>query len=317
MLFFGGKDIMEAEPDDLACFYKHLSQPRQGKSQPTTVHYRQDHLRAVQRFYRFLKLHDLIWTDPFADLPRLKGEKHLPRNVPTPEQVIALLDQPKLHTLEGGRDRAMLEMLYSTGLRGFELCQLTIHDIDFNEGLVRVIRGKFGKDRLVPLGKVAGHYLRIYIDYVRPFLLRTRSERRCPGQLVGNRLWISRHGTPFKVQGLWRMVRTHARAAGLEKGIAVHSLRHACATDMLRGGASIRHVQEMLGHKEITTTQVYTRVLITDLKAVHAKTSPSERRRSKSAPGFGWHAWGQPARKKRLGKRMLHGTSNPKARQKS
>jgi hypothetical protein len=181
--------------------------------------------------------------------------------------------------------------------------QLSIYDIDLNDGTLTVRKGKGGRDRVVPLGKVATQYLREYLGNVRPKMMA-----RMPHPDAVERLLFSAQRHPLHPQMLYHLVRKSRSKAGLPHTTSTHSLRHTCATEMLRGGASIRHVQEMLGHSQITTTQVYTRVVPSDLQKVHAKTSPSERLKKIDAPTFTftgmWHeSTPHGPRKRRRGRR--------------
>ncbi|MFH0909566.1 MAG: tyrosine-type recombinase/integrase, partial [bacterium] len=180
-------------------------------------------------------------------------------------------------TPTGFRDRTIFEVLYSTGLRGGELCKLTLYEVNLQERMIRVVEGKGRKDRVVPVGKVATSYLAEYIKTVRPILL---GEKQTPV------VFVTAQGEPFKTNNLRSQFMLHRDRAGLPDIITVHSLRHTCATEMLKGGASIRHVQELLGHASISTTQIYTHVVQTDLKKAHARTAPSERRQAVDVPTF-------------------------------
>ncbi|WP_309401043.1 IS4/Tn5 family transposase DNA-binding protein [Cerasicoccus maritimus] len=156
-------------------------------------------------------------------------------------------------------------------IRSAELCKLSIFDIDLPEGMLTVRQGKGRKDRIVPLGKAAREFLREYLERVRPILWKMNQ-----GRCAVERLFFTNRRTPLRPDGLLRIVRKYQIAAGLPPEITTHSFRHTCATEMLKGGASVRHVQEMLGHSSMETTQIYTRIVPTDLKAMHQKTAPSE-----------------------------------------
>lgn len=175
------------------------------------------------------------------------------------------------------RDRTMLEVLYSTALRGGELCRLTLYDLDLQARMIRVLKGKGRKDRVVPIGKVATGYLSEYIKSVRPILV---------GKKTNALVFLSATGGHLRTHDLGRIVKMYRDKAHLPDNITTHSLRHTCATEMLKGGASIRHVQELLGHADILTTQIYTHVVQTDLKKAHARTAPSERRKNVDVPSF-------------------------------
>jgi len=254
-------------------------------------------VRHVKAFYRWLHKTGRALTDPGKNLPVLRKPKTLPKNVPSAAAVVKLLRVPNTGSLVGIRDRAMLELLYSSGLRAGELCKLTVYDLDAGGKTVRVIQGKGRKDRIVPVGRAALDWTKRYLAEVRPTFL----PRRKPGR--GETLFVTMFGNPMQTAYLYRIVKRCARTAGLAEGTTTHSLRHACGTEMLKGGATIRHIQEMLGHADISTTQVYTHLAKADLQAVHTKTAPSERRKDKTAPAFELTNWRPRKRKKPRRKR--------------
>lgn len=256
----------------------------------------------VKAFFAWLHRQGAILTNPAAKLPPQHKPRPLPRHVPTAEQVNALINMPQTSTPEGQRDRAMLELLYSSGLRAGELCKLTIYDLDRDKRTLRVNQAKGRKDRVVPVGTFALQCVAAYLDQARTKLNQSAK----PGR-AGARLFLTDQGAPFTTAKLSRLVRAYAKQAALPQTFTTHSLRHACATGMLRGGASIRHVQEMLGHTSIKTTQIYTHIVKDDLKAIHAKTSPSERRTKAEPPAFTFARW-RPRKQKKP--RKKHGNSS-------
>ena len=282
-------DPREVTLQDLLDFHAFMRQKR-GKltGVPVSAGYCNAHLYALRGYYQYLHQTGRTLIDPCSDLPRLHAPRALPKSVLTSAQAMRLLQQPNVLTLFGFRDRVILELLYATGLRGLELCRLSIYDIDLDDGMVTVRKGKGGKDRIVPMGKVATQYVREYLTNVRVKMMA-----KMPHPEAAERLFFSQLRRPLHPQTLYNLVRKSRSKAGLPHTTSTHSLRHTCATEMLRGGASVRHVQEMLGHSKITTTQVYTRVVPSDLKKVHAKTSPSERLKKPNAPTFTfkgkWH----------------------------
>ena len=215
----------------------------------------------------------------------LRSPQRLPKGVITNDQVMRWMNQPNLSTPVGFRDRTLMEVSYSTGLRGAELCKLTAYDVNVKDRTVRVIMGKGRRDRIVPIGKVALGFVAEYLDSVRPLLLAKNR-----GQSV-ERLFLTNRGAAMHTYVLRRILMQYRDAARLPRSVTVHSLRHACATEMLKGGANVRHVQEMLGHTTLITTQVYTRVVPSDLKRIHKITAPSERRRVIDVPSFKQKAW--------------------------
>lgn len=172
-------------------------------------------------------------------------------------------------TLPGIRDRAILEVFYSTGIRLNELCALTIYDADLAGGMLRINKGKGSKDRVVPLGKHAVKFLREYITKVRPvFTKKNRSNRH---------LFVDQYGKPISDQVVSIMIRTYSKTSKIKKKVTAHTFRHTFATVLIKNSADIRAVQKMMGHSDIKTTQGYLRSLGIDIKAVHKKTHPRER----------------------------------------
>jgi integrase/recombinase XerD len=205
---------------------------------------------------------------PHLDLPR--EERRLPRVVLTAREADQVLSQPNVHDLLGLRDRAILEMLYSTGLRRTELTNLMIHDLDQSRQTVFVRLGKGKKDRIVPIGERALAWAAKYLYEARP---RIVVEPDC------GRLFLSREGGPVAPATLTELVGEYVLAAGVGKSGACHLFRHTMATLMLEGGADVRFIQEMLGHANLQTTQIYTRVSIQKLKAIHDATHPGAKLR--------------------------------------
>jgi len=287
MQWRGDDDWRGVTLDDLTGWHDALS--RDGTSANTRCRKVWD----VKRFMKWLHQHRAILVNPAANLQPLHKSKPLPRGVLTPSQINTLILAPSTATPEGLRDRAIFELLYSSGLRAGELCKLTLYDLDAPKRIVCIKQGKGRKDRLVPVGHVALEWLALYIKDARPqFAAKAR-----PG-FAATRLFLTAHGAELTPQRLLVIVRRHARQAQLPASTTPHSLRHACATGMLRGGASIRHVQEMLGHTSILTTQIYTHVVKDDLKRIHKQTAPSERRTKTDAPAFTFTNW-RPRKQKR------------------
>jgi integrase/recombinase XerD len=272
--------------DDVRGYQAYLAKRRKPNGDLSSKAYQNNLVWTLNDFYSVLHQRGKVLLNPCADLPPLRKPKRLPRGVITADQVTRMLLAPNLHKPYGFRDRAMLELLYSSGLRARELCALSLYDVDFDKRLVRITQGKGRKDRLVPVGRAALTYLSEYIKKVRPVHL-AKSRRR--ESLT--RLFLTIQGTPFITKYLGDQVALYRNRVGLPKTVTTHSLRHACATEMLRGGASIRHVQEMLGHAHMSTTQIYTHVVPHDLKRVHANTAPSERRRVIDVPKFQNKGW--------------------------
>ena len=219
-------------------------------------------ISALKSFYRFLVLDGLVKKDPVANLSSPKTWLSLPKYL-TVEEVNALLRQPDDKDLHGLRDRAMLEVLYASGLRVTELIQLRPKDLNLDDGYL-ICRGKGGKERVVPLGRSAAAATKRYIEEGRPQLQKKPAEA----------LFLTRLGDPFTRQGFWKLLREHALKAGLAPKISPHILRHSFATHLLERGADLRSVQLMLGHSQITTTQIYTHVSRERLRQVYDRYHP-------------------------------------------
>jgi len=223
-------------------------------------------LVTLRQFYRFLEKERIIQENPVPRLLLPVESRRLPTTV-THDDVERLLNQPNPSTLLGLRDRAMLEFLYATGLRVSELVSLHTQQINL-EGDYLTVRGKGGKVRVLPFGRWAEERLRLYLREVRPKLVQRRNS---------SVLFLTRSGKALTRQGFWKLIRRHALAAGIERKVTPHTLRHSFATHLLEGGADLRAVQSMLGHSDISTTQIYTHINRAHLKQVHRRFHPRER----------------------------------------
>jgi integrase/recombinase XerD len=222
------------------------------------------HIVTARRFFRFLEIEELVEESPIPTLRLAAGARKLPQML-SPEDLRRLLNQPDRNTVLGRRDQAMLELLYATGLRVSELTSLQTQQIDF-QGNYLTVAGKGSKVRAVPFGQWAREKLLGYLREDRPGLARRMSPF----------LFISRSGKPLTRQGFWKLIRGYALAAGIDKRVTPHMLRHSFATHLLEGGADLRAVQSMLGHADISTTQIYTHVNGARLKEAHRRFHPRE-----------------------------------------
>ncbi len=220
-------------------------------------------LVSVRMFYRFLLADGYVKTDPAASFESPRAWERIPE-VLSVEQVQDLLDAPPADTPLGLRDRALLEILYATGARAGEACGLDVRDINFEYGFARCY-GKRRKERLVPVGEPARRAVRRYVEEARPKLLRDSGE---------SALFLTRTGGRMSREAVWRRVKKHALAAGIPAEVHPHTLRHSFATHLLSGGADLRSVQIMLGHADISTTEIYTHVDRSRLQALHEKYHP-------------------------------------------
>lgn len=233
----------------------------QGHTRASTANRR---LAALRRFYAWARREHLMQHDPCLQAQAAKLPPRLPHTL-SEADVERLLAAPDLREPEGLRNRAMLETLYATGLRVSELTGLKVLQVRLNEGVVHVVGGKGDKDRLVPLGQEAAHWLQRYLTEARPELLHGR---QC------EHLFVSRRECGMTRQGFWLIIKKEARRAGIEVPISPHVLRHAFATHLLNHGADLRVVQLLLGHSDISTTQIYTHVARERLKQLHAQHHP-------------------------------------------
>jgi len=220
-------------------------------------------LTCLHSFYQFLLDNNLINTDPTEQLSYPKLEKKLPvfLNI---QEVEKLLEAPNISSLFGQRDRAMLELLYSCGLRVSELINLSYHNINIKEEFIR-IHGKGNKERILPMGEIAIDYLTTYESNSRPILLKN-------GQ--SDSYFLSNRGKAMSRQNFFYIIKAYATQAGIDKPLSPHSLRHAFATHLVQKGADLRSVQLMLGHSDISSTQLYTHIQNAQLKAQHEKHHP-------------------------------------------
>jgi len=219
-------------------------------------------LSALRSFMRFLIEERILSENPAADIDLPKMPRRLPYFL-TFEEVERLLSAPDPATLRGARDTAMLHTLYAAGLRVSELVGLELAEVDLEAGFVSV-KGKGGKRRLVPLGEVASDWIRRYLEKVRPSWARDGETH----------LFLTHRRRPMTRQGFWKIIKTHARTAGITKPLSPHKLRHSFATHLLDRGADLRSVQVMLGHADISTTQIYTHVTRGRLQKMHADCHP-------------------------------------------
>ena len=220
-------------------------------------------LTCLHSFYQYLLANQLIKKDPTEQLSQPKLEKKLPvfLNI---QEVEKLLEAPSSSSLFGQRDRAMLELLYSCGLRVSELINLSYHNINLKEEFIR-IHGKGNKERVLPMGEVAIDYLMKYETNARPMLLKN-------GQ--SDSYFLSNRGSAMSRQNFFYIIKAYANQVGIDKPLSPHSLRHAFATHLVQKGADLRSVQLMLGHSDISSTQLYTHIQNAQLKAQHAKHHP-------------------------------------------
>lgn len=252
--------------EDLLAYQHELFLYRKADGCPLSFATQMQRLVPVAQLFCWLRRQGRIAANPAADLVMPRPDRSLPEATLTVSDMAAVLAVPNVNSALGLRDRAVMEVFYSTGLRRGELISLAARDVDFERGTVFVRCGKGGKDRYVPIGERALFWTRLYLELVRPSFLTDHYPEH---------LFLSSVGTPLCPDWLSRKVRRYMAKAGVNKKGSCHLLRHSVATLMLEGGADIRYVAEMLGHARLETTQRYTRVSIDRLRAVHARTHPA------------------------------------------
>ena len=219
---------------------------------------------AARSFFGFMVAEGIIKTDPTENMSSPGVGKALPKPISI-SQVRSLLEQPtKISTAEARRDKAMLELLYASGMRISELVSLNLGDVDMDGGYVRCF-GKGHKERIIPIHEQAARMVRGYTEEVRPKVLRNKSEQA---------LFLNPRGERLTRQGFWQKLKEYARTANLDTKISPHTLRHSFATHMLSGGADLRSLQELLGHANISTTQVYTHLTTEHIRSTYKKAHP-------------------------------------------
>jgi integrase/recombinase XerD len=267
----GIRDPRGVSEEHLLRFTRKLATDRPDGAKTLALHTQAAYLGAVKRFFAFLAKRDIILVDPSREIPLPKMDK-LPRMVLTETQARRLMAAPFPGSAVGLRDRAALETLYGTAIRAGECRRLDLADLDLGQGTLLIRDGKGRKDRMVPIAGRALLALDVYLREARPELSKNPRE---------GALFLTRFGTRLGRTMLDIIVWKHGKAAGIPRRISSHVLRHSCATHLLKGGADVRHVQELLGHKSLQSTQLYTRVGVEDLRAVLARAHPRERSRRK------------------------------------
>lgn len=263
------RDIRAVTRSELEAYIAGLYAYRTGEGKPYTTGTVIARVRALKRFFEYLEEKNIIFINPMEFIREPRKETTLPRDILTVKEMRTLLDQPNLGLRTGIRDRTVLELFYSTGLRLEELCRLSIYDADLTGGMLRINQGKGRKDRVVPLGRHVVRFLREYIAKVRPHFTRKNRKSR--------HLFVNFQGDPLSHQVVGIMIRTHARNAGFGKKVTAHTFRHTFATQLVKNGAEIVAVQKMLGHVDLKTTQGYVRALGLDVKKVHKVSHPREK----------------------------------------
>lgn len=259
-----GITLTDVKTADLLAYQADLFAARKKDGKPYSLSMQMNRLTALKSFFRFLYKRAFVLHDPAAAVEYPRTEIRLPRTILSKQEARRLVEAPDTSTHFGMRDRAILETLYGTGMRVSELAKLTLQDVDTEERVVRIVQGKGGKDRNVPLTTAAAEALERYLE-ARPKL---RGARRSP------LLFLAPRGGRMHRDTVNDVVHGWAGKAGIKKLVTCHTLRHSAATHLLKGGADIRHIQVLLGHASLQSTERYTRVEISDLKEVIRRAHP-------------------------------------------
>jgi integrase/recombinase XerD len=254
-------------------YQKYLFHHRQRDGRPLKRKTQNLYLTTVRTLFRWLQKQRHILYDPAAEIELMKVDRNLPHHVLTAQEADQVLNAIDMTQPAGLRDRALLETMYSAGIRRGEAVKLKVFDVDMERGMIRVL-GKGHKERLVPIGERALSWIQKYLEEVRPFWVSAEDD---------GSLFLSNRGTPLSLRMMTSIGRRRMEDSGLYRtGDACHVFRHSAATLMLEGGADIRYIQEYLGHAQLTTTEIYTKVSNVKLKEVHEATHPAKLHRTKT-----------------------------------
>lgn len=253
------EELLQVSRQQLLAYLVRLKQ--EGRAASTVAR----KLASIKAFYRFLTAERYIRRNPAEVLEAASRGLHLPK-VLSVQEVERLLDEPNLGTLDGYRDKTMLELLYATGMRVSELVNVPVKNVDLKMQYV-IVMGKGSKERMLPLGRTALHYLEHYLSVVRPQLLHGKPD-------AAAELFVTSWGGPMTRERFYEIIVAYGKSAGISKRVTPHMLRHSFATHLLNNGTDLRIVQELLGHADISTTQIYTHLDVERLREVYDKTHP-------------------------------------------
>jgi integrase/recombinase XerD len=263
-----GVGLVEARTADIEAYQAHVCTLRQKDGTPYSIPEQHHRIAVVKKLFRFLCRRGYVLSDPSGPVEYPRPEKRLPRGVLARDEARKLVEAPELSTPLGLRDRAILEVFYGTGIRAGELAKLKTTDVDIEDRILRVLLGKGRKDRNVPLTRAAAEAVERYLVDGRP---------RIRGAVHSRWLFLALRGGRMYDSLLNNVVQDAAKKAGIEKHVTCHTLRHSCATHLLKGGADIRYIQALLGHACLGSTERYTQVEISDLSKVVRRAHPRGR----------------------------------------
>ena len=256
-----------------------LDYQAQVRAEPAAMETQAIKIRAVKRLFEYLTDAHRLLINPAEGIVETNRQKRKIGTVLTIAEMKTLLEQPNLSLPMPIRDKAIMEVLYSTGIRSDELLNLQVYDADLKDKVLFIGKGKGKKQRIVPLGKKAVTYLKEYLENIRPRCARKNPKERT--------LFLNQQGRPLTWNNVRVRINKYRLKAGIKKSIGLHAFRRSCATHMLQQGADIRYIQKLLGHKYLKTTQLYTKVVPTDVKKTHDKTHPGVKGKRRKAQGTG------------------------------
>ncbi len=260
-----GLALTDVRTDDVLAYQMDLLSARKKDGKPYSRYDQVHRLSSIKTLYRLLVRRGLMLFDPSAAVEYPRADKRLPRGILSIQEARKIIEAPDRRTPAGLRDRAVLETLYATGIRASELANLSLHDVDTEERILRVVLGKGRKDRNVPLTSASAEAIEVYLAEGRP---------RIPLSGHSPLLFLAPRGGRMHVSTLNEVVQAAAKDAGITRRVTCHTFRHSVATHLLKGGADIRHIQALLGHSSLSSTERYTRVEISDLKSVVRRAHP-------------------------------------------
>ena len=260
-------DITDITRDMVRGYEKYLTTRLDARGKIMAQTRRSRNILHIRLFFAYCEREEKIFKNPASNMAIPRTRQTIIKDVLSIEEMERLLKSSPSDDLMSIRDRAMMEMLYSSGVRADEVCTIGCGGIDLAERLLHVRHGKMGKERIIPFGESAAYWVHTYLERVRPLIARKEAKE----------LFVSMRGRRFGAQMIGTIVKAYAARAGIEKNVTSHTFRHSCATHMLKGGADIRYVQRQLGHRFISTTEKYLKIEITDLKEIHDRCHPRER----------------------------------------
>ncbi len=270
-LFLEGEgitDLVQLGQDALYLFQEDLAYRLTAKGKQLSARAREKYLCSARGFVHYLYEKDYLAADLSKTIKLPKQPKRLPKVILDYAEIKKIMAAPDMQTNDGYRNRIILEILYDTGIRAAEMAAIKTGDLDLDNGYLTVRFGKGAKDRVVPISLRVCVIIKQYLLLIRPAMIQGKDK----GYLALNR-W----GTKMTPTAVWAIVKKAAKEGKIRKNVTTHTFRHTCATHMLKNGAPIRHIQEMLGHESLESTQIYTRVTINDLKEIHARFHPGEK----------------------------------------